>query len=305
MDNDSKTLTFTETGLKTITLTVETNDGCISTFRKDILVELKPDKPEINSNQALYCLKDIIKLAVPAQEGITYAWSGPNNYTATTNAIEIPVTDFNVAGKYQVVLTSGTYNSEPATIVIPAIARIPVAKFYTEPTFNVKFSAPVPIAFTNTSLYGDFYEWNFGDGLTSFESNPTHIYQTDGLFRITLTAFSKNGCQNSITQGDLIIKKNASTFVPNAFSPNGDGVNDELVVGVTNLRKYNIQIYNRLGTQVFFTNNIFENWKGTFKGNELPVGVYYYIISGINLSNSGIKYSGSITLSDNYKHITG
>jgi len=296
IDNDSKVLTFTDPGPKTITLTVETDNGCTSTFKKDILVELKPEKPEISSNQALFCLKDVIKLSVPAQEGVIYSWSGPNNYSATTNAIEIPVTDLNLAGQYQVVLTSGTCNSEPATIVIPAIARIPVANFFTEPLFNVKFSAPVPIVFTNTSLYGDFYEWNFGDGITSSEQNPTHIYQTDGLFRITLTAFSKNGCANSITQGDLIIKKNASTFVPNAFSPNGDGINDELVVGVTNLGKYSIQIYNRLGTQVFFTNNIFENWNGTFKGNELPVGVYYYVILGTNLSNNNVKYSGSITL---------
>lgn len=296
ISNDSKILTFTKAGLKTITLKVESDNGCVSTFTKDVLVELKPEKPEISINQPFFCLKDIIKLAVPAQEGITYAWSGPNNYSATTNAIEIPVTDFNLAGQYQVVLTSGSCNSEPATIIVPAIARIPVAKFYTEPTFDVKFSAPVPITFTNTSLYGDFYEWSFGDGLTSSEQNPIHIYQTDGLFRITLTAFSKNGCSNSITQGDLIIKKNASTFVPNAFSPNGDGINDELIVSVTNLKKYNIHIYNRLGTQIFFTNNIFENWNGTFKGNELPVGVYYYIISGTNLSNSTVKYSGSITL---------
>ncbi len=294
--NDSKVLTFTNPGPKTITLTVETDNGCISILKKDILVELKPEKPEIGINQALFCLKDVIKLSVPAQEGISYTWSGPNHYTASTNAIEIPVTDLNLAGTYQVVLTSGTCNSEAATIVIPAIARVPVAQFYTDPTFNTKFSAPVPITFTNTSLYGDFYEWNFGDGFTTAEQNPTHIYQTDGLFRITLTAFSKNGCANAITQGDLIIKKNASTFVPNAFSPNGDGINDELVIGVTNLKKYSIQIYNRLGSQVFFTNNIFENWNGTFKGNQLPVGVYYYIILGTNISNNTVKYSGSITL---------
>lgn len=296
INNDSKILTFTDPGPKTITLTVESNNGCTSTFTKDILVELKPEKPEISINQASFCLTDIIKLSIPAQEGITYTWSGPNNYSATTNAIEIPVTDFNVAGEYQVVLTSGTCSAEPATIVVPAIARIPIAKFYTEPTFNIKFSAPVPITFTNTSLYGDFYEWNFGDGFTSTEQSPTHIYQTDGVFRITLTAFSKNGCSNSITQGDLIIKKNASTFVPNAFSPNGDGINDELLVGVTNLKKYSIQIFNRLGSRVFFTDNIFENWNGTFKGNDLPVGVYYYIILGTNLSNNNVKYSGSVTL---------
>jgi len=294
--NDSKTITFTNPGLKTITLTVETNNGCLSTFTKDILVEVKPEKPEITINQPAFCLKDIIKLSVPVQEGITYAWTGPNNYFASTNAIEIPITDFNLAGEYQVVLTSGSCSSAPATIVIPAIARIPIANFYTEPSFNVKFSAPVPITFTNTSVDGDFYEWRFGDGFSSSEKSPTHIYQTDGVFRITLTAFSKNGCSNSVTQGDLIIKKNTSTFVPNAFSPNGDGINDELVIGVTNLKKYNIHIYNRFGTQIFFSNNIFENWNGTYKGNELPVGVYYYIIYGLDLSNKNIKYSGSVTL---------
>lgn len=296
INNDSKILTFNSVGLKTITLTVESNNGCVSTVKKDILVEIKPEKPEISVNQALFCIKDIIRLSVPEQAGITYAWSGPNNYTATTNAIEIPITDLNQAGKYQVILTSGTCSSEPANIVIPAIAKIPVANFYTEPTFNIKFSAPVPITFTNTSLYGDFYEWDFGDGLTSSEQSPTHIFQTEGVFRITLTAFSKNGCANSITRGDLIIKKNASTFVPNAFSPNGDGVNDELVIGITNLKKFRIQIYNRLGNQVFFTNNIFENWNGTFKGNPLPVGVYYYVILGTNIVNNSVKYSGSVTL---------
>ncbi|SDC60898.1 PKD domain-containing protein [Pedobacter soli] len=294
--NDSKILTFASTGLKTITLTVETNNGCISTVNKDILVEIKPEKPEISMNQPLFCIKDVIRLSVPEQAGITYAWSGPNNYSATTNAIEIPITDFNQAGRYEVVLTSGTCSSDPASIIVPPIAKIPVANFYTDPTFNTKFAAPIPITFTNTSLYGDFFEWNFGDGLISTEQNPTHIFQSEGVFSITLTAFSKNGCSNSVTQGDLTIKKNASTFVPNAFSPNGDGINDELIIGITNLKKYCVQIYNRLGNQVFFTDNIFENWNGTFKGNPLPVGVYYYVILGTNIANNSVKYSGSVTL---------
>ncbi|MCX2573099.1 gliding motility-associated C-terminal domain-containing protein [Pedobacter sandarakinus] len=92
------------------------------------------------------------------------------------------------------------------------------------------------------------------------------------------------------------MKKEGSIYTPNAFSPNGDGVNDEFVVGVTNLKRYRIQIYNRYGSQVFFTDNIFDNWKGTFKNGELPVGVYYYVILGTTLSNENVKFSGSVTL---------
>ncbi|RDC54485.1 PKD domain-containing protein [Pedobacter chinensis] len=294
--HDSKLITFNTPGLKTVVLTIETNNGCTSTFSQDILVELKPDIPEISVNQPLFCLKDVIKLSVPEQENMRYAWTGPNNFTATTSSVQIPVTDFNQAGEYRIVLTLGSCSAEPASIIIPPIARIPIAGFRTEPSFNVKFSVPAPIIFTNTSQYGDYYEWEFGDGVTSSEKDPIHTYQTDGTFKITLTAFSNNGCKNSITQGDLIIKREASIFTPNAFSPNGDGVNDEFVVGITNLKKYRIQIYNRYGNQVFFTDNIFDNWKGTFKNNDLPAGVYYYVIFGTHLNNTTVKYTGSVTL---------
>lgn len=294
--NDSKSVTFSTPGLKTVTLTVETPNGCSSTLSQDILVELKPEKPEISVNQPAFCLNDIIKLAVPEQPGITYNWQGPNNFTATTSSIEIPIIDFNQAGEYQVTLTSGTCSSEPASIVIPPIARIPVANFYSNPNFNVKFAMPAQINFINTSQYGDSYLWEFGDGFSSSSINPTHNYQSEGIFKVTLTAYSQNGCFTSITQGDIFVKKEGSIFVPNAFSPNGDNINDELVVGITNLRGYSIRVFNRLGSEIFYSSNIFENWKGNYKGSPVPVGVYYYLINGTNVSGKEVKFSGSITL---------
>ncbi|PWS26940.1 hypothetical protein DHW03_13035 [Pedobacter yonginense] len=296
LSNDSKELTFTTAGLKTITLTVETNNGCTSTLSQTLLVELKPATPEITTNQPAFCLNDVIKLSVPQQANTSYLWTGPDNFTATTSAVEIPVNNLNKGGTYQVTLTSGTCASDPATLIIPAIAKIPVAGFNPEPLFDIKFSAPVPMVFNNTSLYADYYLWDFGDGSTSTDVNAIHTYESEGTFKITLTASSNNGCSTSVTKGDLIIKGSASAFAPNAFSPNGDGVNDEFVIGITNLKKYRIQIYNRYGDQVFFANSIFDNWKGTFKGNDLPTGVYYYLILGTNLKNESVKQSGSVTL---------
>lgn len=294
--NDSRELTFNSPGLKTITLTVETNNGCSSTVSQDLLVELKPDKPEISVNQPAFCINDIIKLSVAEQDNVTYLWTGPDGFTATISAVDIPVNNLNKGGIYTITLKAGTCESEPTTLVVPQIAKIPVASFYTEPTFDIKFSAPVPMIFTNTSLYADYYQWDFGDGFTSSNANATHNYESEGTFKITLTAFSKNGCSTSVTKGDLVIKQSASVFAPNAFSPNGDGVNDEFVIGITNLKKYRIQIYNRYGDQVFFATSIFDNWKGTFKNGDLPTGVYYYVILGTNLKNDSVRYSGSVTL---------
>ncbi|WP_443944462.1 gliding motility-associated C-terminal domain-containing protein [Pedobacter sp. AW1-32] len=177
-----------------------------------------------------------------------------------------------------------------------ANAKIPVASFKTDPSFNMKFAVPAPINFINSSANADFYEWDFGDGQTSSEIHPRHIYTQNGIFKIKLTAFSNNGCFNSVVIGDLLIKDDAAVFTLNAFSPNGDGVNDELVVGITNLKKYRISIYNRYGTELFASNDIYQNWKGTHKNTDVHVGVYYYVINAVNLDNEAIKYSGSITL---------
>jgi len=277
-------------------LVIETSNGCIAKKEIDLLVEVKPETPVISVNQPSFCLNDVIKLSVPYKDNISYNWSGPNNFTANTNAVEIPITSLDQAGIYSVMLASGTCNAPPAIITIPPVARIPFANFYTEPGLKGKFSIPAQITFVNKSTNADFYQWDFGDGYTSDDVNPTHNYTTNGLFKITLTAYSKNSCFTSITLGDLLINKEGALFIPKAFSPNGDGTNDEFIVNITNLKRYQIQVFNRYGTVVFATENINDNWKGIFRGNDLPVGVYYYVITGKTLDNQNIKHSGSITL---------
>ena len=95
--------------------------------------------------------------------------------------------------------------------------------------------------------------------------------------------------------GDLIILDNV-IFVPNTFSPNQDGINDEFVVTVLNLKKYQLLIYNRLGEKVFETTSIFNNWNGKHKNQDVPVGTYYYVIFGKNIYNQDVKHSGSLTV---------
>jgi gliding motility-associated-like protein len=293
--NGDKRVTFTTTGLKTITLTVSSPNGCIATLSKEINVQLKPTTPIITANQLKFCLGDTMKFAVEEVEGVTYEWLGPNNFKGSTPAIEIPVNDFNVAGKYQILLKIGACVSDVAEIVIPPIAKIPVAAFGTDPLFNSKFTTPLPIIFKNNSKYGDTYLWDFGDGNTSTEANPTHVYNLAGRYKVTLKAFADEGCSNSIEIGDLIIL-DAALFIPNTFSPNQDGINDEFIVTVLNLKKYELNIYNRLGEKVYQTSSIFNNWNGKHKNQDVPVGTYYYVIFGKNIYNQDVKYTGSLTL---------
>jgi gliding motility-associated-like protein len=87
-----------------------------------------------------------------------------------------------------------------------------------------------------------------------------------------------------------------SLFIPNTFTPNADAVNDEFVVTITNLTSYHIRIFNRWGDLLFESADIFNNWKGLYKGDPVPVGTYYYIIDGTDVNNAPVKKAGSITV---------
>ena len=293
--NGDAIVTYSTNGMKTIVLKVWSPSGCEDIKTTTIEVQLKPKTPRIEINQEKFCLGEIIKMGIEPIDGVTYQWTGPNNFTANTPSFEIPITDFNQAGSYQIVMTIGECSSDPVRITIPPIARVPIAAFTVDPTYNGKYIVPLPINFTNKSLYADSYLWEFGDGTSSTLENPKHTFIQPGTYKIKLTAFADEGCSNTIDIGDLIIK-NVSLFIPNTFTPNNDGINDEFVVTVSNLIKYRISIFNRVGENVFQSTDIFDNWKGTYRNQPVPVGVYYYIIQGTHLTNVAVKHSGSLTL---------
>ena len=85
--------------------------------------------------------------------------------------------------------------------------------------------------------------------------------------------------------------------IPNAFSPNGDGINDEFRIRVTGYFKLNsLKIFNRFGQQVFETRDLSLEWKGNFKSNPLPLGTYYWVLEGIDVHGDMLRKSGSVTL---------
>jgi gliding motility-associated-like protein len=282
-------------GIKKITQTLTTKNGCEVVLTKEILVGTKPPIPTITSNKQKFCLGDIIKLSVPFEEGRIYQWTGPDNFQGTGASVEIAVDNFEKGGIYQVTVLFNDCISNPASIEFPAITKTPIARFTNNPQFLYKFSPPLTVTFNNHSLYADFYTWDFGDGEVSEETSPKHTFTKEGTYRITLTATSKNNCATTITSNDLVLS-NYSLLIPNAFSPNGDGVNDEFTVNVVNLQKYQLQVFNRNGSLVFSTYDIFENWKGTYKNAPAPVGAYYYVITGTDVDNKQVKKTGQLTI---------
>jgi len=85
-------------------------------------------------------------------------------------------------------------------------------------------------------------------------------------------------------------------FIPNVFSPNGDGLNDMINVHGRCISTFNLQIFNRWGEKVFETSTLSESWDGTFRGQKLDTGVFVYKAEGVSIDGQEFKLKGNITL---------
>ncbi len=289
-------VTYSTSGTKTIILEAIGSNGCVSTFTQQLEVTIRPDLPVIASNKPDFCLSDTIRLSTQIQTGVTFQWTGPNNFSSTEREVVIPVTSTLVAGAYSLVLTRGSCSTPPVSVVIPPIFKNPVAAFRADPSAPIKLSYPITIRFFNESTDGDTYLWDFGDSTTSSEVNPVHTYTRTGNFDVTLTVFKSNVCNASVVQGSYLISEAGAIFIPNTFTPNNDAVNDEFVVNMNNIRTYRIQIFNRYGVLMYSSQNLVENWNGTYNNEQVPVGTYYYVVDAVDFDANVIQKSGSVTI---------
>lgn len=144
-------------------------------------------------------------------------------------------------------------------------------------------------SFSLTSLYSVIaVNWNFGDvassgNNTSTAPNPTHIFSNSGAFLVRATA--NLSCGTISATRTVIIRKcdsvsvRCTIAVPNAFTPNGDGLNDGLKPIIPcALAEYEFWIYNRWGEVVYNTTNVADRWDGTQRGYRCNTGVFFYQI---------------------------
>jgi gliding motility-associated-like protein len=146
----------------------------------------------------------------------------------------------------------------------------------------------------NVSVPGNIvsYQWKPSTGLNDATIKDP-VASPSSTTTYTLVVTDDNNCEasGSLT---IMVSGRSKIVVPNAFSPNGDGINDTWII--TNLSIYpgaTVDVFNRYGQPVFHSENSSKAWDGTYNGKPLPVGTYYYII---DLKNNEKKTAGSVTI---------
>ena len=138
--------------------------------------------------------------------------------------------------------------------------------------------------------------WTFGDGGSSTVQNPTYQYTSNGPQTVCLVAGNGNGCIDSVC---YTINVDVIEFIniPNVFSPNGDGTNDQWYVNSSGMKEFKVEIYNRWGTKVFEAEAASIKWDGlTTAGVELSDGTYYYILTAVTITGKDYSTTGFINL---------
>lgn len=165
------------------------------------------------------------------------------------------------------------------------------------PDFSFELEcAGMEINFTNLSQGNDLeYEWSFGDGNTSTLKNPSHAYATKGKYNIILRT-TKKCCTEEVRKTILIPPCPDHFFIPTAFSPNGDGLNDTWRIMGNTITSIRLCIYNRWGQMVFNTSSLLASWDGTFFGEKQATGTYSFTAELEFQSGEKKNKHGMITL---------
>lgn len=372
---------YANTGYYSVTLSVTSDNNCTNSYTDRIRVYPNPiadfvatevcvGDTTVFTDQSVISLGDIVN------------WEWDFNDT-NTSLLQDPENLYVSSGIYnvQLVVTSDSACSD--TIVHQVdVNGYPVVNFRATP---VEGCMPLPVQFTDLSTIEqgetiETYDWNFGDGGSSTESDPLHIYGADSIYSVTLSVTSADGCTTTKDSIDIIIVfpkpyaafsygpqptnvfdrniifTDLSTganqwnwdfgdfeydvvqhpehlypdsghylveqivtnqygckdtvahlvvidgafalYIPSAFTPNSDGLNDTFSPKGFGFTTYSFRIYNRWGQHVFSTFTYGDSWNGTSQatGLMLPNDVYVYNIEVTDYRMERHQYTGRVTL---------
>lgn len=291
-------ITFTEIGQQTVSLVINENN-CTSSA--SIFITTYP-QPEASFNPTLLtgCAPYTVQFSDSSFAGtpLSYFWDfGDGNFSSSQNPVHVYLHE----GLYGVTLTVITTNGciDTSVFSIPGMITVnpqPVAAVSAEPMETSIFEPE--ITFSDNSS-GGIDCWLFpGDGSDSIpHCNYTYAYNDTGNFTAIQVVLNELGCTDTAY---ITVRVNPEFrfFIPNAFTPDGDGLNDIFMSSNMGIKEFDMTIYNRWGQCIFRTPSPSEGWDGTVfnSGDIAQNGVYVYYIRFKNVFNKEFTYVGSVML---------
>ncbi len=272
---------YSNYGSYDVQLIVESSAGCKDTTIKTVSVY---DKPTANFDYSSTCNNDQVIFYFTDQSVTNtgninyyyYDFGGQGNQS-TPNPTQL----FLGVGNFTITEIVQTDQGCSDTIIkVINIPPKPIAGFIYDSNNGLNIGAE--FNFIDTSVYSVQWSWDLGNGETSTDKNPSTTYFENGVYNVTQWVTSSTGCTDSITVPIVIntVTNEITELIPNAISPNGDGKNDVWKLDFIKFLHQDAEIIvvNRWGQTIFQSIGYDTPWDGTYQGELVPEGTYYYII---------------------------
>lgn len=257
-----------------------TQTGGSIIYSDSVLVTLKTLPTLLSSSSDSVCSGERVQLTVNVSAGASAKWfDAVTAGTLLGSGLNYLTPPINTSTDYFVELTaSGCTNTQRSVVnafVFPAINPnfTSTAPISTGGGYEVQFN-PV-----NGSSYD--YEWDFGDpnstDNTSGSPTPSHTYSQQGKYTVTLVATSDMGCSDTIFK-TVSVELETDLFLPNAFTPNNDGLNDVFRLRGSQIESSSMIIVSQWGNVIYRNDDARKGWDGTVSGRYVENATYTYMV---------------------------
>jgi len=285
---------------QTYTVTVSDNCGTpVATDTVSVLINPAPIPNFVATTPTQGCEDLCVDFVNNTPNTASVVWTFGNNLgTSTSSPTSFCFTD---AGSYDVTLTVtdnigcvGTSTLLNYVTVWP----LPVADFTASPQPATTLNNIVQ--FTDLSSGAVSWIWSFGPAdSASMLQNPSYAFDTIGIYMVQLIVTNSYGCQDSITEA-IIVQEDYAVYIPNTFTPNGDGNNDLFFpqgIGI-DPDNYSMIIFDRWGNLIYTTSVWPGGWDGTVQGSSTlcQIDTYVYKIMTMDPNGSRRVYIGQVNL---------
>lgn len=199
------------------------------------------------------------------------------------------------AGPHTVTAVNNNGCSTSIPVIVPQ--PLPVEVIVTPDSVTLPLGGSQPVVVTYLNASNPSYNWSPSLGLSCGDcANPVVNAYAPGIYTVTVSMV--NGSATCYGSASLTVNVGSHTraFVPNAFSPNGDGNNDLFKVFGEDIKTVDMKIFNRWGEEVYATTNAMSGWDGSYKGQMQMPGAYTYVVVITYLDNSQESQKGTVTL---------
>lgn len=261
------THTYINTGTFVVTLLLNSNTNCSATVTQSVLISNRP-------------VADFSFSVNPCNKGVQFVNLSQSNMIpnwifgdGTYSNIQNPYHQYQYAGSYSVTLILVNPNcSATSQSVVQVSSNNNITSNF---DFDIKPLSNDVIFTNNSSANSINFYWDFGDGQNSTNKNALNSYKDIGQYLVCLIAKDLNNCADT-TCKNILVENEWTLYIPNTFTPNGDKTNDLFQAYGTNIKSFNLKVYDRWGKLLFEALDFESKWDGTYKNEIIKNDIYVW-----------------------------